>query len=106
MALLMSLWAEACVICRRGTPNDILAELDTSWVTVNEDAPMRGHACLVFRRHAVELHDLSAGEGPHGNTIAHLDMHFLPRIPMTLSRARGCVGATRAAVALTLFEAP
>ena len=99
--------AEACVICRQGTPNDILAELETSWVTVNEDAPMRGYACLVFRRHAVELHDLSEVEGAafmrdirrlsaavqgvtgavklnyevHGNTIPHLHMHFLPRYP-------------------------
>jgi diadenosine tetraphosphate (Ap4A) HIT family hydrolase len=99
--------AEACVICRQGTPHDILAELDTSWVTVNEDAPMRGYACLVFRRHAVELHDLSEAEGAafmrdirrlsaavqevtgamklnyevHGNTLPHLHMHFLPRYP-------------------------
>lgn len=64
---------EACVICRQGTPNDILAELETSWVTVNEDAPMRGYACLVFRRHAVEL--------VHGNSIPHLHMHFFPRYP-------------------------
>jgi len=49
--------AFACVICRQGVPNDLLMELETSWVTVNEDAPMRGYACLVFRRHAIELHD-------------------------------------------------
>jgi diadenosine tetraphosphate (Ap4A) HIT family hydrolase len=97
--------AAACVICRRGAPNDVLTELETSWVTVNEDAPMRGYACLVFRRHAVELHDLTEVEGAafmrdirrlsaavqgvtgaiklnyevHGNTIPHLHMHFLPR---------------------------
>jgi diadenosine tetraphosphate (Ap4A) HIT family hydrolase len=96
---------EACAICRAGTPNDILAELESTWVTVNEDAPMRGYACLVFRRHAVELHDLSEAEGVafmrdvrrlsaavqavtgaiklnyevHGNTIPHLHMHFYPR---------------------------
>jgi diadenosine tetraphosphate (Ap4A) HIT family hydrolase len=61
-------WAQlrtvgACVICRQGGPNDVLAELETSWVTVNEDAPMRGYACLVFRRHAVELHDLGEADG-------------------------------------------
>lgn len=98
---------EACVICRQGSPNDILVELETSWVTVNEDAPMRGYACLVLRRHAVELHDLSEAEGAafmrdirrlsavvqqvtgavklnyevHGNTIPHLHMHFYPRYP-------------------------
>src|SRR5262245_66680154 len=96
---------EACAICRQGVPNDILMELEASWVTVNEDAPMRGYACLVFRRHAVELHDLSEAEGAafmrdirrlsaavqvvtgavklnyevHGNSIPHLHMHFLPR---------------------------
>jgi diadenosine tetraphosphate (Ap4A) HIT family hydrolase len=98
---------EACVICRRGAPNDVLVELDTSWVTVNEDALMRGYACLVFRRHIVELHELNDGEGAafmrdirrlsaavqqvtdavklnyevHGNTIPHLHMHFYPRYP-------------------------
>jgi diadenosine tetraphosphate (Ap4A) HIT family hydrolase len=96
---------EACVICREGAPNDILAELETSWVTVNEDAPMRGYACLVLRRHAVELHDLGEAEGAAfmrdirrlsaavqevtgavklnyavtGNTIPHVHMHFYPR---------------------------
>jgi diadenosine tetraphosphate (Ap4A) HIT family hydrolase len=105
-------WAQlrtvgACVICRQGGPNDVLAELETSWVTVNEDAPMRGYACLVFRRHAVELHDLGEADGAafmrdvqrlsaavqdvtgavklnyevHGNTIPHLHMHFYPRYP-------------------------
>jgi diadenosine tetraphosphate (Ap4A) HIT family hydrolase len=98
---------EACVICRRGAPNNILAELETSWVTVNEDPLMRGYACLVLRRHAVELHDLSEDEGAaymrdirrlsaavqavtgavklnyevHGNTIPHIHMHFYPRYP-------------------------
>jgi diadenosine tetraphosphate (Ap4A) HIT family hydrolase len=98
---------EACVICRQGAPNDILAELETSWVTVNtvnEDAPMRGYTCLVLRRH-VELHDLGETEGAafmrdvrrlsaavqevtgavklnyavSGNTIPHVHMHFHPR---------------------------
>jgi diadenosine tetraphosphate (Ap4A) HIT family hydrolase len=98
---------EACVICRRGAPSEILVELETSWVTVNEDALMRGYACLVFRRHVVELHDLSEEEGAafmrdarrlsaavqqvtgaiklnyeiHGNTVPHLHMHFFPRYP-------------------------
>jgi diadenosine tetraphosphate (Ap4A) HIT family hydrolase len=54
---------EACVIGRQGAPNDVVADLDSTWVTLNEDAAMRGYACLVFRRHAVELHDLSDAEG-------------------------------------------
>jgi diadenosine tetraphosphate (Ap4A) HIT family hydrolase len=99
--------AENCVICRAGKPNDVLVELDASWVTVGEDAPIRGYACLVFRRHAVELHELSEIEGQnfmrdirrvsravqkvtaavklnyevHGNSIPHLHMHFFPRYP-------------------------
>lgn len=66
---------------------------------------MRGYCCLVFRRHAVELHDLTADEGAafmrdiqrvsralkpltgavklnyevHGNSLPHLHMHFFPR---------------------------
>ena len=97
----------ACPICRRGTPMDVVAELDSSWVTMSASAPLRGYACLVFRRHAVELHDLSPSEGVafmsdirrlsgavkgvtgaakmnyevHGNTIQHLHMHFYPRYP-------------------------
>ena len=99
--------AENCVICRAGKPNDVIADLDTSWVTVGDDAPMPGYACLVFRRHAVELHELSEIEGQnfmrdirrlsgavqkvtgaiklnyevHGNSIPHLHMHFFPRYP-------------------------
>lgn len=96
---------EACPICARGRPQDIVAELETSWVTAQERAPMRGYACLVLRRHAVELHDLSANEAAaymrdiqklsaalaaltgavkmnyevHGNSLPHLHMHFFPR---------------------------
>ena len=84
---------------------DVVAKLDSSWVTMSASAPLRGYACLVFRRHAVELHDLSENEGVafmrdirrlsraiksvtgaaklnyevHGNTIEHLHMHFYPR---------------------------
>jgi diadenosine tetraphosphate (Ap4A) HIT family hydrolase len=98
---------EDCVICRQGTPSDVVAELGSTWVTMTEDAPMRGYACLVFRRHAVELHDLSEAEGAafmrdiqrlsaavhrvtgavklnyevHGNTIPHLHLHCYPRYP-------------------------
>jgi diadenosine tetraphosphate (Ap4A) HIT family hydrolase len=96
---------ESCVICLHGGPRDVLAELESSWVTLGEDSPMRGYCCLVFRRHAVELHDLSPDEGAafmrdiqrasravkaltgavkmnyevHGNTLPHLHMHLFPR---------------------------
>src|SRR6516164_3377348 len=48
----------ACPICTRGEPLGIVAELDASWVTTQEAAPMRGYVCLVSRAHAVELYDL------------------------------------------------
>jgi diadenosine tetraphosphate (Ap4A) HIT family hydrolase len=92
-------------VCRDGKPRDVVAELEASWVTMGEEAPMRGYTCLVFRRHAVELHDLDAEEGAafmrdaqrlsravavataavklnyevHGNTLPHLHLHVFPR---------------------------
>jgi len=41
----------------------LVATLEASWLTINEDAPLNGYACLAFRRHAVELHDLTDSEG-------------------------------------------
>lgn len=96
---------EDCGVCRRGTPEDAVAELEVSWLGMGEDAPMRGYCFLMFKRHAVELHDLSPEEGAafmrdiqrvsrvvhsvvkpikmnyevHGNTVPHLHMHFFPR---------------------------
>jgi diadenosine tetraphosphate (Ap4A) HIT family hydrolase len=95
----------ACPICLAGHPQDVLALLESGWVTMQEGAPVRGYACLVSRIHAVELHDLppinaqafmrdahrvsrvlSAVTGSvklnyeiHGNTLPHLHMHFFPR---------------------------
>ena len=95
---------ERCVICRDG-PRDVVAELEASWLTAGEDAPLRGYCCVVFRRHAVELHDLTEAEAAaymrdlqrvsravqsvtgavkmnyevHGNTIPHLHTHVFPR---------------------------
>ncbi len=97
---------EGCAICRAGGPTNVIAELETSWVAMGEDSPpLPGSCALFFRRHAVELHDLSPDEGAaymrdiqhlsrvlaaaagtvkmnyevHGNTIPHLHMHFFPR---------------------------
>lgn len=64
-ALLRS--GEACVICRQGAPNDVLAELETSWVTVSEDALMPGLA-------------MPEGPGPFP-TILHV--HGGPEFAMT-----------------------
>lgn len=95
----------ACPICMRGQPLDIIAVLETSWLTMQEKAPVRGYACLVLRTHAVELHELDEAAALafmrdirrvsralckitgaiklnyeiHGNTLPHLHMHFFPR---------------------------
>ena len=96
---------EACPICRKGRPLDVVAELEASWLTMQEHAAVRGYACLIARTHAVDLHDLPPGEAAafmrdaqrvsrvlaeatgavklnyeiHGNTLPHLHMHFYPR---------------------------
>lgn len=97
---------EGCPICRRGYPTSVIAELETSWVVMDEETPSLPGTCALFvRRHAIELHDLAADEAAaymrdiqrlsrslkaisgaiklnyevHGNTIPHLHMHFFPR---------------------------
>lgn len=95
----------ACPICTRGQPLDIIAQLDSSWLTMSEGAPVPGYVCLVSRVHAVELHNLTSSQAEsfmrdahrvssalsavtgavklnyeiHGNTLPHLHMHFFPR---------------------------
>ncbi len=103
-------WAELCsgttcpiCVCRK--PLDVVAELEASWVTMQEAAPIRGYVCLVSQIHAVELHDLDDSTATafmrdarnvskalasatgavklnyeiHGNSLPHLHMHFFPR---------------------------
>lgn len=96
---------DSCPICRGGVPANVVAELEVSRVMMDEDAPIRGYVWLAFRRHAIELHDLSEAEGAalmrdvqrvskalaavtravklnseiHGNTVPHLHVHFFPR---------------------------
>ena len=95
----------ACPICDRGQPLDVIAVLETSWLTMQERAPVRGYACLVLKTHVVELHELDEPAALafmrdirrvssalckitgavklnyeiHGNTLPHLHMHFFPR---------------------------
>jgi diadenosine tetraphosphate (Ap4A) HIT family hydrolase len=83
----------------------VVAELGASYLTAEEGVPLRGTCCVVLKRHAVELHDLSEAEGAaymsdlrrvsaavqavtgavklnyeiHGNTIPHLHTHIYPR---------------------------
>ncbi len=96
---------EACPICLRGKPIDVILELPFSYVTASPHGPRRGYCCVVLKRHAVELHDLSEDEAAgftrdvqrasravqevtravklnyeiHGNTLPHLHMHLYPR---------------------------
>lgn len=95
-----------CPICRDGGPTNLVAELEVSSLAMGEGAATLPGTCALFlRRHAVELHELSADEGAafmrdlqrvsralmaatgavkmncemHGNTIPHLHVHFYPR---------------------------
>jgi diadenosine tetraphosphate (Ap4A) HIT family hydrolase len=94
-----------CPICDRGRPRDVVAELETAYVTATEQACLFGYCCLVLKRHAVELHEMPEGEAGafmldlrelsravqeitgavklnweiHGNTIPHLHAHLFPR---------------------------
>jgi diadenosine tetraphosphate (Ap4A) HIT family hydrolase len=96
---------EDCPICRNVAMDAATAELEVSRLTMNADAPMRGYAWLAFRRHVVELHELTEDEGSsfmrdirrvsraiaaatgavklnyeiHGNTVPHLHLHIFPR---------------------------
>jgi len=88
-----------------GKPFGIVAELSATYLTSSPDSPMRGYCCVVLKRHAVELYELSADEACalmrdlqrvaaalqeitravklnyeiHGNTIPHLHVHLFPR---------------------------
>src|SRR5262249_54530376 len=96
---------EACPICRDGRPLGIVAELNVTYLTSSLESPMRGYCCLVFKRRAVEVYELSTDEATalmsdrqraakavqestgaiklnyaiHGNTIPHLHVHLFPR---------------------------
>lgn len=95
----------ACPICVRGRPLDIIATLESAWLTMPERAAMPGYVCVVSRIHAVELHDLTTAQAEsfvrdarrvsaalsavtaavklnyeiHGNTLPHLHLHVFPR---------------------------
>ena len=100
-------------ICLRREPLDLVANLEASWLTMQEAAPVRGYVCLVSQIHAVDLHDLQEAVACafmrdacrvskavasvtgavkmnyeiHGNTIPHLHMHFFPRTRSALLAA-------------------
>jgi diadenosine tetraphosphate (Ap4A) HIT family hydrolase len=94
-----------CPICRSVAVDEATADLAVSRLMMSADGPMRGYAWLAFRRHAIELHDLTETEGAalmkdlqlasaaiaaatnamklnyeiHGNTVPHLHVHIFPR---------------------------
>jgi len=96
---------ESCPICLRGKPLGVIAELDASYLSSGEEAPLKGSCGVIFKRHAVELYELSPEEAAafmrdvqrvskavheitgavklnyeiHGNTIPHLHLHLFPR---------------------------
>src|SRR6476646_651376 len=43
-----------CPICAKGHPLDVIAELDTTWVSAPPVAVLPGYACVVARRHVEE----------------------------------------------------
>jgi diadenosine tetraphosphate (Ap4A) HIT family hydrolase len=86
-------------------PIDVLVELEATWVTAGENAPLFGYACVVSKVHVLEPFQLP-GSGAaafwrdvdiaasaladvfapvkmnyeiHGNTLPHLHMHLYPR---------------------------
>ena len=86
---------------------DVIAELDATWVTAGEEAPLPGYAAVVSKLHVVEPFELppalcvafwqeamsvaralselfrptKLNYEIHGNTIPHLHLHLYPRFP-------------------------
>jgi diadenosine tetraphosphate (Ap4A) HIT family hydrolase len=98
---------DSCPICTQGYPNDVLLELEASWVTAHRRAPLPGYVCVVSKVHVVEPFELPLKERArfweeltrtaqgvaeatkpaklnyeiHGNTVPHLHVHIYPRYP-------------------------
>jgi diadenosine tetraphosphate (Ap4A) HIT family hydrolase len=96
---------EACPICERGKPTDVVADLPGAWVTLPPRTPLRGYVVVVAKRHVREPFELPVSERRafwdavdrtaeaiqeglrpdklnyeiHGNTIPHLHLHLFPR---------------------------
>ncbi len=94
-----------CPICPAGAPHNVLLDLGVSYLTTDPDGVTYGYCCIVLKRHAVELDELSDAEANalarevrrvgaalrditncvklnyeiHGNTIPHLHVHLYPR---------------------------
>ncbi len=100
---------EACPFCisiaEDGHPWNTITQLEATYVCLPPWQHVRGYCYLILKRHAIELHDLSAAEAAalmrdlqnvsqaltkvtnpvkinieiHGNTIPHLHIRFFPR---------------------------
>ena len=96
-----------CPMCPDSSGADVVAELASGRVHLQNDADYRGYCILIFRRHAVEVHELTEQErkdwiedisrigaalqaacGPAklnvtmlGNMVPHLHCHIMPRYP-------------------------
>jgi diadenosine tetraphosphate (Ap4A) HIT family hydrolase len=96
-----------CPLCGRRDRPGIVAELQSCYAVVDETVNVRGYCCLILKRHAIELHQLSESEGAsfmkdvqhvaaalqsvtsaikinyeiHGNVIPHVHLHLVPRYP-------------------------
>jgi diadenosine tetraphosphate (Ap4A) HIT family hydrolase len=98
-----------------------VAELESTWVTTDPEAPVPGYVCVVSKRHVVEPYELPPNEMDafwreamlvartvagllqpskmnyeiHGNTIPHLHMHLYPR---NIARSRDEIARLRDAL--------
>ncbi|HLK61701.1 MAG TPA: HIT family protein [Chthonomonadaceae bacterium] len=96
-----------CPMCPDDHTEDVIAELPSGSVHLQNDADYRGYCILIFRRHVVELHELIAEErlqwiedlarignalaevcqpaklnlSMFGNMVPHLHCHLMPRYP-------------------------
>lgn len=96
---------QTCPFCLSGSAAEVVAEFGVVVGHGWGGGPDAGYCCLVFRRHAVELHDLTTAEAAafvrdvqrvshavavvaepvkmnyevHGNTLPHLHTQFFPR---------------------------
>ena len=94
-----------CPMCPDSSGADVVEELTSGRVHLQNDAEYRGYCILIFRRHAVELYELSEQERTDwiediarvekaiaevcapaklnvsmlGNQVPHLHVHIMPR---------------------------
>jgi diadenosine tetraphosphate (Ap4A) HIT family hydrolase len=94
-------------MCPDSHDSDVVAELSSGRVHLQDDADYRGYCILIFRRHVVELHELTLAERAQwiediarigravselcqpaklnvamlGNLVPHLHCHIMPRYP-------------------------